>query len=376
MPGKTNLGGYSSIVDVTCKVVQDGDGVYKLRDSIRHINKGEKVTVQDVIQAAWGFTFDFNDANFEPFTEVEKAWKDEKATRFLTKLRFVGIDADKFFEQQAKRQKDYCEDFGEHRSKDIALAVFISTEGGTTTIDGVDVYNASEHFMCIFWLCIQGRVQFFYHDALQPVKTRVYMLQPSSKILKLEVYPSTVVDMKTDIVQRYKRNYAEAPKEVIDWLGSLRYNGHNSCPFDVALLSLLSTFHAGILCKTGVIAIPGNEEGTARDEVTSAQNFLIRLHSRRGLCLNLNAARTYLIKWMQTYHVASCATLGADGKSAVPAAKFQAGRMLDSRCTLQSLLESAAGTKIQHLMAVGSTPKEMRLVASKSLAWLKAVWEA
>ena len=56
MPGKTNLGGYSSIVDVTCLVVQDGDGVYKLRDSIRHINKGEKVTVQDVIQAAWGFT--------------------------------------------------------------------------------------------------------------------------------------------------------------------------------------------------------------------------------------------------------------------------------------------------------------------------------
>ena len=79
---------------------------------------------------------------------------------------------------------------------------------------------------------------------------------------------------------------------------------------------------------------------------------------------------------MQTYHVASCATLGADGKSAVPAAKFQEGRMLDSRCTLQSLLESAAGTKIQHLKAVGSTPKEMRLVASKSLAWLKAVWEA
>lgn len=357
---------------MTCKVVQAGDGVYKLRDSIRHINKGEKVTVQKVIQAAWGFTFDFNDAEFEPFTEVDQAWKNDNASTFITKLCFNGIDADKFFEHQAKRQKDYSED----RSKHIALAVFVAKEGGKTTIDGVDFYNASEHFMCVFWLCIQGRVQFFYHDALQPFKDRVRMLKPNLRILQREVYPSTVVDMKADIVQQYKRNYAEGPKDVIKWLGSLEYNGHNSCPFDVALLALLSTFHAGILCKTGVIAIPGNEDSTARDEVTSAQSFLIRLHSRRGICLNLNAARTYLIKWMQKYHVASCATLGADGKSAVPAAKFQEGRMLDSRCTLQSLLESAAGTKIQHLMAVGSTPKEMRLVASKSLAWLKAVWEA
>ena len=47
------------------------------------------------------------------------------------------------------------------------------------------------------------------------------------------------------------------------------------------------------------------------------------------------------------------------------------GKMVDWRVPLQSLFKSAGGTKLQLLVALGSTEKEMRQVGSESLAWLK-----
>ena len=127
--------------------------------------------------------------------------------------------------------------------------------------------------------------------------------------------------MGSEFVEGYRRNYDVELAAVREWLAQLAWNGSNSCAFDVAILALLSTFHAGILCKTGVIAIPGNSGDKPRQEVTSAQNFLIHLHSQKHLTLDLNAARTFLIWWMTQYHIASCATLGADGQSVVQVCK-------------------------------------------------------
>ena len=202
------------------------------------------------------------------------------------------------------------------------------------------------------------------------------MLRPGHTCLSKPCYAQCIVDIGSKFVEGYRRNYDVELAAVRKWLAQLAWNRENSCPFDVAILALLSTFHAGILCKTGVIAIPGNSGDKQRQEVTSAQNFLIHLHSHKELTLDLNAAQTFLIGWMKQYHIDSCATLGADGKSVVPARRFQVGEMVDCRVPLQSLLESAAGTKLQLLVATGSTTKEMRLVGSESMAWLNLPHQA
>ena len=349
------------MVILTCSVLQDNTGVYQMRDCVRD---HEEKTLGEVMKEVWGLDWETQEGEAEDqHKDYEKlVAKDEDG-----KLYCKGIPIAEFLKQQAQRNGNPT------RKRHIALAVFVAPKGGYNNVGGTKYYHPSEHFMCVFWLSIQGRVQFFYNDAIKSKKSdRVKLLRPGHPCLNKSCYAQCIVDMWSKFVEGYSRNYDAEVTAVRKWLAQLTWNGANSCAFDVAILALLSTFHAGILCKTGVIAIPGNSGDKPRQEVTSAQNFLIQLHSHRELTLDLNAARTFFIAWMEQYHIDSCATLGADGKNVVPARRFQVGKMVDCRIPLQSLLESAAGSKLQLLVAIGSTAQEMRQVGSESLAWLKA----
>jgi len=249
------------------------------------------------------------------------------------------------------------------------VALFVAPQGRRIrTASAPDQYEPAMHFMVIVWMLIQGKVYLLYSDALQlgDAEARVQVLTKGCKLLQKKLYPQITLSIRSSFAHAFARDYEDDLSNIVAWLGELRYNGHNSCPFDTTLVALLNVFHAGIVGRSGVIVIPG-AAGVAQQEVCSAQNFLCSIHQHRHHLLDLNAARDFLISWMGEFHVAASACL--QGGRVVPAQFFQKGRMLPADTPLRSLLEAAAGTKIR-LNSSPGVPQGLRSLAHTSTAWL------
>ena len=142
------------MVILTCSVLQDNTGVYQMQDCVRDHRER---TLGEVMGQAWGLHWGTKEGIAEDqHDDYEKLVATDKDNKLYCK----GFPIAEFLRQQAQREGPA------DRRGYTALAVFVAPKGGYTKVDGVKYYRESEHFMCVFWLCIQGRVQLFYHDAI------------------------------------------------------------------------------------------------------------------------------------------------------------------------------------------------------------------